>query len=205
MSTSFPYFLSGVSKELQDLRRNWGCYLALGITLIIVGVLAIGSPVIATLVSVQIFGFLLLVGGAIEIGSAIWARGWGGFFLHLLSGFLYLFLGLVIVERPALGAAGYTLLMAMFFTAVGLFRIVFALSHRFSGWGWTVVSGFVALILGVMIWRDFPESALWVIGTFVGIELVFNGISWLMLGLAARRIPAAETKAHESPNRLVGV
>src|SRR5262245_47800010 len=156
MSTSFPYFLSGVNEELQDLRRNWGCYLALGITLIVVGILAIGSPVVATLVSVQIFGFLLLAGGVIEIGSAIWARGWGGFFLHLLSGLLYVFLGLMIVERPILGANGYTLLMAMFFTAIGLVRIVFALGHQFSGWGWTVVSGFVAFILGVMIWRDFP-------------------------------------------------
>src|SRR5262245_55724712 len=205
MSMSFPYFLSGLGEELQVLRRNWGCYLALGIALIVVGILAIGSPVVATLVSVEIIALLLLVGATVELGSAIWSRGWGGFFLHLLSGLLYLFLGLAIMERPALGAGGYTLLMAMFFIAIGLFRIVVALGQRFSGWGWTIVSGFVSFSLGVMIWRDFPASAYWVIGTFVGIELVFNGISWVMLGLAARRIPAGETKVDELPKQLVRV
>src|SRR5690348_1901487 len=107
MSTNgFPYFLSGVTDEQHELRRNWVCFLAMGVTLIIAGLLAIGYPVVATLATVELFGFLLLFGAAVQVVSGIWTRRWGGFFLHLLGGLLYLFLGAVIVERPGLGAAG---------------------------------------------------------------------------------------------------
>jgi uncharacterized membrane protein HdeD (DUF308 family) len=190
MSTSFPLFLSSIPDELYGLRRNWGWFLALGVALIAVGVLAIGFPVAATLTTVEVFGFLLIVAGVVEVASGFWTRRWGGFLQHLLCGLLYLFIGLVLIERPALGAAGYTLLLTAFFVASGLFRVVYALWHRFSGWGWVLVGGAVALLLGVMIWQDFPESALWVIGTFLGIDLIFNGWSWVMVGLAARSLPA---------------
>jgi uncharacterized membrane protein HdeD (DUF308 family) len=172
-----------------NLRKIWGCLVALGIALIILGFAAIGSPVVATFATVTVFGLLLLAGGVVELVSMIWVRRWSSFFHHLLSGFLYLFVGAVLVDRPGLGAAGYTLVLAVFFVASGVARVVFALSHKLPGRGWTVFSGIISFALGVMVWRDFPESALWVIGTFVGIELLFNGMTWLMMGLAARRLP----------------
>ncbi len=204
-TNSFPYFLSGVPDEHSDLRRGWLCFLSLGVTLIIFGVLAIAYPVLATLTSVEVLGFLLVFGAVVEFVSAVWGRRWGGFFLHLLGGLLYLFLGAVIIEHPALGAAGYTLMMAVFFVATGLARVVFALSQRFTGWGWTLLSGAVTFLLGVMIWRQFPVSALWVIGTFLGVELIFNGWSWVMLGLAARAIPSQEPVVQASPGGPVRV
>jgi uncharacterized membrane protein HdeD (DUF308 family) len=199
MSANFPFFLADVKEELHTLRQNWGWFLALGIALIIVGLLAIAFPVLATLTTVEVFGFLLLLGAGAEVASAIWARRWGGFFLHLLCGLLYLFLGAVIIERPGLGAAGYTLMLAVFFVAAGLVRVVFALSQRFSGWGWTLLSGAITLLLGILIWRNLPEAALWVIGTFVGIELVFNGWSLVMLGLAARSLSSQGVPREEMP------
>jgi uncharacterized membrane protein HdeD (DUF308 family) len=205
MSSNFPFFLANAKEELHNLRPNWGWFLALGIMLLVVGLVAITYPVAATLTTVEVFGFLLLLGAGVEVASAIWARRWGGFFLHLLGGLLYLFLGAVIVERPGLGAAGYTLMLAVFFVAAGLFRVVFALSQRFSGWGWALLSGVITLLLGILIWRDLPTSALWVIGTFVGIELVFNGWSWVMLGLAARTIPSQEPAKEETPSGSVAV
>ena len=204
MSAAFPYFLSpGADQELRPLRRNWGWLLALGILLILVGMAAISSPVVATLATVEIFGVFLLIAAVVEFASAIWAIGWGGFFPHLLCGLLSLFLGVLLVDRPGLGAAGYTLVLAVFFVAAGVLRVGHALSRRFSGWGWTLLSGAVTLLLGVLIWRDFPESALWVIGTFVGIDLVFNGLSWVMLGLAARALPSGPVAADAKPDHLV--
>jgi uncharacterized membrane protein HdeD (DUF308 family) len=204
-SNDFPYFLSGPTEEHHGLRRNWLCFLSLGATLIALGLVAIGYPVVATLATVELVGFLLLFGAAVEVVSGFWARRWGGFFLHLFGGLLYLFLGSVIVERPALGAAGYTLMLAVFFVAAGLMRVVFAVSHRFSGWGWALLSGGVTLLLGIMIWRELPVAALWVIGTFVGIDLVFNGLSWVMLGLAARSISAPIAVPGTAPRQPVGV
>src|SRR5207253_4921622 len=126
----------------------------------------------------------------VEVASAFWARRWGGFFLHVLVGLLYFFVGLLLLDRPGLGATGYTLMLAVFFVFGGVSRIIFALGHRFSGWGWVLLNGVITLFLGILIWRELPEAALWVIGTFVGIELLFNGWSWVMLGLAARSMPA---------------
>jgi uncharacterized membrane protein HdeD (DUF308 family) len=205
MSASFPYFLSGVAEEVHNLRRNWGWFLVLGIALIAVGVLAISHPVWATFTAVEVFGFMLLFGAGVEIISGIWAGRWGGFFLHLLCGLLYLFGGAVIIERPGLGAAGFTLLLAVLFVATGLVRTVFAVTHRFSGWGWAVLSGVVTLFLGILIWRQLPVATLWVIGTFVGIDLIFNGWSWVMLGLAVRSLPAPATPHGATPGQPVGV
>jgi uncharacterized membrane protein HdeD (DUF308 family) len=197
MATNFPYFLAEEKEPLPNLRRRWGWFLALGIFLIVVGVLAIQRPVVATLTVVEVLGFLLVFGAGAEIVSSFWARGWGGFFLHLLTGLLYLFVGAILLERTELAAGGFTLMLAVFFFASGLFRIVFALTQRFSGWGWTVLSGVVTLALGVLIWRNLPEAAFWVIGTFFGIDLLFIGWSWVMLGLAVRSIPAQQPRKEE--------
>lgn len=190
MSPTVSFLSPGPEPDPQTLRRNWGWFVALGVALTLVGAAAIAYPVAATLATVEIVGVFLLIGAAVEFASAVWARRWGGFFPHLLCGLLYLFVGVLFVEKPGLGAAGYTLVLAVFFVASGLFRVVLALGGGFTGRGWVLVSGAITLVLGVMIWRDFPESALWVIGTFVGIDLVFNGVSWVMLGLGVRNLPA---------------
>lgn len=175
----------------QGLRRIWGCLVGLGVALILLGFVAIASPVMATFASVTVFGVLLVIGGIVELVSMIWVRQWRGFFHHLLSGLLYLFLGAIMLDRPGLAATGYTLVLAVFFVASGVARTVYAIGHPGPGRGWTILSGVISFLLGVMIWRELPEAALWVIGTFVGIELVFNGMTWLMLGLAVRKLPEA--------------
>jgi len=191
--------------EPYGLRRIWLCLVSLGVALIILGFAAIGAPVVATFTTVTVFGILLLFGAAVELVSMVWVRRWRSFLHHLLSGLLYGFLGLVLLDRPALGAAGYTLLMAVFFVGAGVARVVFALSHRFPGRGWTIVSGAVSVFLGVLIWRELPEAALWVIGTFVGIELVFNGVSWLMLGFAVHNLPRPQPAEGTGADRFARV
>jgi uncharacterized membrane protein HdeD (DUF308 family) len=203
MSTNFPYFRSDLAEELDQMHRNWPWFLAIGIVLILVGVVAISYPVAATLTTVELFGFLLVAAGVVEIASGVIGRRWGGFLLHLLCGLLYLVLGAVIIDRPLLGAAGYTLLLAVFFVASGLFRVFLSASQRFSGWGWVLLSGAISFLLGVLIWRELPEAAFWVIGTFVGIDLIFNGFSWVMAGLAGRSV-TAKIKSEVAPVLAAG-
>jgi uncharacterized membrane protein HdeD (DUF308 family) len=89
-----------------------------------------------------------------------------------------------MIEEPATAAAAVTLMLAAFLFVGGLFRIIAALTERFPHWGWLLLSGVISLLLGILIWRQMPLSSLWVIGTFVGIEMIFSGWSWVALGLA---------------------
>jgi uncharacterized membrane protein HdeD (DUF308 family) len=193
MSTGFPYFHSSDAREMERLRGKSLWAIVLGGALIVVGVLALCYPVIASVETTIVFGAFLLVGGIVQVATAAWARGWGGFFLYLLMGLLYLFVGAALLENPLAGTLAWTLLLAVFFVAGGLVRTVYALSHRFSGWGWLLLNGVVTLLLGVLIWRGLPGSGLWVIGTLVGIELLFNGWALVMLGLAVRSAAKAVT------------
>ncbi len=179
--------------DLQEFRQNWGWFLALGLILIVFGSIALGSSVLATVASVFFFGWLLLLMGLIEAVQAFWQRKWGGLFLHLLSGILTGVVGLILVANPGAGALVLTLILAVFFMVAGLFRIMAALTMRFPHWGWLLVSGIVTLMLGLLIWRQWPVSGLWVIGLFIGIDMIFCGWSWVMAALAARRSSPRET------------
>jgi uncharacterized membrane protein HdeD (DUF308 family) len=179
------------AEEIQGLRDSWIWLLLLGVVLIILGVVAIGSLYIVTLAAAVTFSVLLMIGGGVELASAFWARRWSGVFLHLLAGVLYFVIGLFMARHPIKTAAALTLFLAILFTVGGLFRIVGALASRFPQWGWVFVNGVITLILGIMIWYEWPESSFWVIGLFIGIDLIFTGWSWVMLGLAARGLPRA--------------
>jgi uncharacterized membrane protein HdeD (DUF308 family) len=155
----------------------------------ILGVVAIGSSFIATLATVLVFGILLLLGGLFQVVTSCWGRSWRGFFLHLLAGVLYLIVGVFMIDNPVETAVGLTLLVAAGLLVGGILRIVLSLVERFDGWGWALLNGVVSLILGAAIWRQWPLSGLWIIGLFVGIEMLFSGLSWVMLGLALRTSP----------------
>jgi uncharacterized membrane protein HdeD (DUF308 family) len=166
--------------------------LALGVALTAVGIFAIFASLsgITTLVTILVFGILLVVAGVIQIATAIVARTRRGIFLHLLVGILYLVIGSLMIDHPVEVARGLTLMIAAGFLIGGLFRIVFSVgSERFPGWGWVLGNGIVTLILGIMIWRQWPASAVWVIGLFVGIDLFSAGGAWVLLALALRKLP----------------
>jgi uncharacterized membrane protein HdeD (DUF308 family) len=186
MSLGLPYFVSADTRELELLRGKWLWVSILGGLLILIGLLALAYPGLATVETAIVFGGILIVSGVLQVSTAAWARGWGGLFLNVLVGLLYAFVGMVLIDRPLLAAKELTLLLAVFLVAAGLVRVVAALVHRFSGWGWVLLNGAVTLVLGVLVWRHWPGDGLWVIGTLVGIELLFSGWSLVMLGLAVR-------------------
>jgi uncharacterized membrane protein HdeD (DUF308 family) len=172
---------------MEALSRNWGWLLAFGVLMIILGVFAIGAPVVATVAVQVVLGWLLVIGGIAEAIHAFMAQSWRGFLFELLSAILYVVVGALLLFNPLLGAAALTLLLAVFLVVEGIFKIIMALRVRdHRGWGWLLASGILSLILGAMIWAQWPASGLWVIGLLVGIQLLFTGWSMVMLAFAAR-------------------
>ena len=172
---------------MEALSRNWGWLLALGILMIILGVVAMAAPVVATIAIQVMLGWLLVISGIAEGIHAFMVKEWRGFLLELLSAVLYLGVGLLLLVDPLKGALALTLILAVFLLVEGIFKIITALRVRdHRGWGWLLASGIVSVVLGVLIWAQWPASGLWVIGLLVGIQLLFTGWSLVMLALVAR-------------------
>jgi uncharacterized membrane protein HdeD (DUF308 family) len=183
-----PSLTNPSAQELHNLRDNSGLILILGIVLIIIGMLALGSEFTALAVTFT-FAILLLMGGGVEIIAAFSARRGSAFLLHLLFGILYVVLGLLMIEHPGVAADALTLMLAAGFLVGGVLRIVVALTHRVGNWGWVLFNGAITFLLGMMIWRRWPDDSEWIIGLFVGIELIVTGWSWVALALTVRSLP----------------
>ncbi len=181
--------------EFRHLKATWWWLLLFGVLLTVCGTAALVVPpltVATSLVAVVVLGVALMVAGLATIVTSFWVGKWGGTLLQLLVGILYLVVGFTITDTPGKSVVAMTAMLAAFFIVVGLFRIVAALVVRFPHWGWTLLNGVVTLMLGVIIYRHFPASALWVIGVLVGVEMLFHGWTWIMLSLAVRDIPELE-------------
>lgn len=176
------------ASDLEEIRKNQGWFFALGIALVALGALALGSSVFTTFASIIFFGWLLLIGGLIQAIHALWTRSWSSFFLNLMLGILNFVAGGIMISKPAVGVLSLTLLLAAFFVAGGLVRIITSLVMRPHQWGWLLLNGIITLILGILIGAEWPLSSLWVIGLFVGIDLILAGWSFIALALEARGI-----------------
>jgi uncharacterized membrane protein HdeD (DUF308 family) len=182
---------------LETLREHWKWFLALGVAMVVLGTLAIGWACIAT-VTVAItwlFGFLMLGSGIATIVSAFSVGRWSGMLIHLLLGVLYTLVGFMIIDQPRDAAVQITLIIAVFLIVGGVIRIIFSLVERFPGWGWVLLNGAVTLLAGLLIYKGWPLSGLWVIGLFVGIDLILNGWTWIALSLAVRKSTPAQLAA----------
>jgi uncharacterized membrane protein HdeD (DUF308 family) len=186
-----PNIGASVADEMRQLRSSWIWFLVLGIAMVVLGTFAIGYACLAeiTVAATWLFGFLMIAGGIAEIINAFHAGRWSGTLVHLLLGVLYAVVGLMIVDQPETAAVQLTLIIALFLIVSGIFRMVFAISERFTGWGWVLLNGGVTLLLGMMIYKQWPLSSLWVIGLFIGIDLIFNGWAWIMLAIGLRTTP----------------
>jgi uncharacterized membrane protein HdeD (DUF308 family) len=175
-----------LTDEVNGVRKNWGWFLALGIVQIVTGMFAVGYAFTATFASVVALGILLLIAAGAQTAAAIWARDWSGFFLFLLIGVLYAVAGCVTLMHPLLAAESLTLMLAAAFLVGGTYRIVAASVERFPSWGWVVFNGVITLVLGIAILRQWPGAGLWVLGMFVGIDLIVNGVTWSVLSVSVR-------------------
>ncbi len=195
MSSEFPRPTTSLRHELEALRAEWYWFLLLGILMIVGGTIAIGYSVLAGIVAVTLFGILLVAGGAAQLVSSFWAGKWTGFLVSLLAGVLYVVVGGMMVARPVQAELALTLLIGTFFLVSGIFRIAASMSLRLHHWGWLLLNGIVTSLLGLLVLAEWPSSALWIIGLFIGIEMLFNGWTWVMLAFGLRSVPVAP-KSH---------
>ncbi|HXY37869.1 MAG TPA: HdeD family acid-resistance protein [Planctomycetaceae bacterium] len=175
-----------VLEDIKQFRKSWSLFLVFGVLQIVVGLLAVSFAFSSTMASVAVLGTLLVVAAGAEFAAAIMARGWRSFFLFVLLGILYGCAGFLTLAHPVAAAESLTLLLAIMFLVGGLFRMVVALMAPFPYWGWVLINGIIALFLGIAIFTQWPASGLWVLGTFVGIDLILNGITWSILAIGVR-------------------
>jgi len=181
----FSHDLEQERKAAEYIHRHRTWFTALGAALIVLGVIAAGSSVATTFVSMLFLSGVLLVGGVVRIGSAFNAREWTGSLLLALTGALYVVTGILTYRHPISAALSLTLLFAALFLGVGLFRIITSIWYRFPNWGWVAVSGAISIALGFMLWNAWPVSGVWFIGFCIGIDLIVDGAGWLMLSYGA--------------------
>lgn len=186
------YSRSPLAAAAGEIRSSWGWFLALGILFIAVGAICVIGDVSATFATVFAFGWLMVISGIFALVHAFRTYTWSGFLLSLLSALFRGFTGYLLIRYPAAAAESITLILASFFIVSGLFRAVGSGMLKFPRWGWSVFSGLVSLVLGVMLLAQLPVSSLWFIGFAIGIELIVDGSALIGLATAIHSLPELE-------------
>ena len=171
-----------------DVIHNWGWLLAFGSGLLLLGILAVARSVAATVVSMLFFGWLLVIAAGVEVVQAIMVGKWAGLYHHWLGAILFGVVGALMIWRPVVSAEILTLLMGAFFLVAGLFQLITPFVVSLPDWGWHALNGLITLVLGILVLAQWPVSGLWVIGLFVGIELIFYGGAWIAFALSLRSL-----------------
>lgn len=173
------------SEFLEEVKKNSGLTIAAGIIILLAGLLTMGSPFVAGISLAVMVGLFLVVGG---IGQLLFAVKAGRGLLAILLGILSVIIGIYMVMNPGAALATLTLFLALYLIVSGIFEALLAFQVKpAQGWGWVLFSGIASLILGLMIWSQFPLSGAWAIGLLIGIKLFFSGWTVLMIGLAGRQ------------------
>jgi uncharacterized membrane protein HdeD (DUF308 family) len=173
----------------SSLHEHWKLFLVEGIVLVVLGLLAIVLPPVATLAVEILFGWLFLISGVMGLVTTFWMRHAPGFWWALLSAVLGIGAGIVLLAWPLSGVLSLTLILIVFFTIEGIATIMYALEHKreLTGrWGFMLASGIVDLILAAIIFMGLPGTAAWAIGLLVGINMVFGGSALIAMALHAR-------------------
>ena len=173
----------------QKLKTSWVWMAVFAVISLVGGVLALMNPFAATLAATLMAGWVFAALGVLQVVQAFQVQGWGGFIWALLFGVLTLVVGISLIFNPLAGMVSLTLLVAVLFLVTGVVKVMYAFSLRpVSGWGWVLASGILSLVLGVMILGNFPWSAVSVLGILLGVELISNGVLFLVVALGLRKL-----------------
>jgi uncharacterized membrane protein HdeD (DUF308 family) len=166
-----------------------------GVSLIILGMVAVASPFVAAVAVNVLIAWLIVLAGVIHVVLAFQAHRAGSVIWKLLVGLAYLFMGGYLIARPVLGVASLTLVLASLFLIEGILNIVLFFKMRsMRGSGWVLIDGVITLLLGLMIYMQWPSSSAWAIGTLVGVSLILSGITRVSLSLAVRKAVATPSE-----------
>src|SRR5215470_15817780 len=185
---------------IVEVDRKWGWYFALGVFLIILGVIAAGMAVATTLISIVALGWVLLGAGAIMAVISFLTGKWSGFLLSLSAAALSVIAGLTLLSSPIAGAVAVTLIVGLILMAAGIYRSVASVVMQFPNWGWSLFSGVVSFALGAWLLSHWQTTALWFIGLYIGVDLILHGLSWIMFSLRVHRL-AGDVRISEADRR----
>lgn len=172
------------SQFMNQIKKNTGMTIAIGVLVMVMGIFAIASPFIAGVSIAMVVGILLIIGG---IGQTIFAFKAGTGLFTIIIGVLTVIAGGYMVSNPAAALATLTIFLTIYLIVSGIFEALVAFQAKpAAGWGWALFSGLLSILLGVMIWSQFPLSGAWAIGILLGIRLFTGGLSLMMFGMAAR-------------------
>src|SRR6516164_484636 len=174
--------------DMAPLRAKWGWILALGIVYVIAGFVALGSVVMATVASVLVVGAMMIVAGIFEIIGACQMKSLGKFLIWALLGVLYVIAGFLTFDNPLFAAVLLTLFLGASLVASGAVRLFLAFSmKRESPWVWVALSGAITLLLGLLILARWPVNSVYILGLFLGIDLIMAGAGWISLGFSLKQ------------------
>lgn len=173
----------------DKLKRSWGWMAVLAVVSLVGGVLALIDPFAATLAATLLAGWFFMLLGGLQIIQSFQVQGWGGFLWALLFGVLSFVVGISLVFNPLAGMVSLTLLVAVLLLVTGAIKLFYAFSLRpVTGWGWVLVSGLLSIVLAILILTNFPYAAGTVLGIFLAVELISNGVLFLFIALGLRQL-----------------
>jgi uncharacterized membrane protein HdeD (DUF308 family) len=171
----------------EGIRKSWGWILVLGVIYVIIGFIMASAPITATFEIEVLLGLLLIISGIITIVGSYMTGNWKSSLLVLLSGILYLVVGVMLLKKPMADILTLSIVLAVFLLLEGIFGLIYAFEMKPApNWVWLLVSGITSVILGLMILGEFPDSSALVIGLLVGIYYIINGVSMVMISIALK-------------------
>ncbi|MEV8589084.1 DUF308 domain-containing protein [Streptomyces sp. NPDC051180] len=187
-TTATPDPVRDMARQGRKLRRGFGWLAALGVLLVIAGLVGLAYTGLATLTSMLLFGWLLLIGGVVGLLQAIGSRGTSSFWLAVVVAALNIAAGVVVIRHPEGSAEALTMFAALLFLTGGLFRLVGSVVVRGPQFGWTLLQGAFGLLLGLLVLFDWPDSSRYVLGVFFSLALLFDGLGLIAMGLGGRHV-----------------
>jgi uncharacterized membrane protein HdeD (DUF308 family) len=186
--------LEDIERDVREaIRSHWVLFLIQGLIMMVLGLLAVGEPMLATL-AVEIFaGWLFLISGIVGLAGVFTGRRVPGFWWALITALLAIAVGLYLIWRPLAGIVSLTLAVAAYFGAQGIVQIITAIAHRgvLPSWIWVMLGGVVNVVLAIIILSGWPGTVAWTLGLLFGINLFMWGLSLVMTALACRAVRAA--------------
>ena len=183
------------NSPVEIVRKTSGWSIAWGVFLILFGTLAIGSPFVAAVAVNVVIAWLIVLAGVVHLVLAFHAHGAGSMIWKLLVGIAYLCFGAYLIMHPVLGVASLTLLLASLFLIEGILEVVLFFKMRpLRGANWMLADGIITLLLGLLIYMQWPSSSAWAIGTLVGVSMIISGVARVAMSMAVRRTTTEVTK-----------
>lgn len=177
------------AQDRREIRQRAGWSIAVGILMVVLGIIAIAAPLFASVAVGLFLGWLFIVGGVFQAIDAFQHHhSRGSLVLKLLLAILSVIAGILLIAEPWAGVVSLTLIVGIYFFIDGVFRVFLAFRLKpAANWGWVLLNGILMIILGILIWSQWPFSATWVLGFLVGIGLLFSGITTIAFAIAVRQ------------------